>query len=535
MSSLDRLADADAPSRLSQRDATLFSADPEVQRLVDARLGWTALASEAHDLLPRLAALATETAEEGVTDVVLLGMGGSSLAALVMGSVLPHARRLHVLDTISPITIAEKLAPLDPARTLWLVSSKSGGTIEPNSLYAIFRAHADAALGHDAAGKRFIAVTDPGSSLEALAAEQGFRAVIPAPPTVGGRFSALTAFGLVPAAACGIAIEPLLAPALAMEAACAAPAETNPAAQLAAFIADNHNAGRDKLTIVASQPLASFGLWVEQLVAESLGKHGDGVVPVVELGEARGFGADRAVVVVRLADDTQMAQTASRLQTDTPVLEIVMRSLNDLAAEFVRWEHAVALTGHLMGINPFDEPNVAEAKAATDAVLSGAAAVPAPDFEDAGVRVSAAGLNAGESAADAVRSAVTSLDPGDYLVVLAYLPDDDALLSPVRAVIPALAEKTGAATCFELGPRYLHSTGQLHKGGRNTGVFLLVTTRDERDVAVPGREWSLRDLHWAQAEGDFATLAKHGRRALHLDLPDASAESVELLVRMLRG
>lgn len=539
MTATQRLIDADAVTRLRRRDTTLFSQDPDVQASISNRLGWTDLAEQALDALPQITAIAERARAEGVTDIALLGMGGSSLASLVISRVIGGGvARIHVLDTVSPITVRRMLDELDPSTTLYLVASKSGGTIEPNSLYAIFRAHADRRLGQ-AAGDRFIAITDPGSSLEQLARADGFRDVVLAPPTVGGRFSATSVFGLVPAALIGVDVPRFAMCAAAAETACATHAVTNPAVELAAFIVDSHDSGADKLTLVADEKLRSFGLWVEQLVAESLGKHGIGVVPVVELSDSpRGYGADRAIVVVRMSGDDRLAEWAASQGGRHPVYEIVLDDAYDIAEEFVRWEHAVALCGYLLGINPFDEPNVAEAKAATTGVLDGSVAVPRPQSSVEGVEITFAGGladpgHAERSAATAIGHALAALSAGDYLAVLAYLPDDDALLAPLVEAVPQLSAATGAALTLELGPRYLHSTGQLHKGGPPTGVFILVTNRDEIDVEVPGRDWTLGTLHGAQAEGDLVTLAAHGRPVLRLDLPDASRESVQRLADSL--
>lgn len=538
MSTFERLTEADAIARLRARDATLFSDDAAVQALVANRLGWVDSASISSDVMPEIRAVVESVLSGGVTDVVLLGMGGSSLAPLVMGSVLGASlTRLHVLDTVSPTTVAACLEAIDPARTCYVVASKSGGTIEPNALYSIFRAHADEALGCEAAGAHFIAITDPGSSLQTLAAETGFGATLPGEPTVGGRFSALTAFGLLPAALVGADVDALLASAKRMQAACAdRDPEANPAARLAAFIVESGDAGRDKLTIVSSLPLATFGLWVEQLVAESLGKNGRGVVPVVELSEGvpSGYGADRAVVVVRFSGDEALAAWAA--DSSLPVHEVVLEHPADLGAEFVRWEHAIALSGLLMGVNPFDEPNVAEAKAATNAVLDGASPAIEIDAHPEGAEVSfASGLavpdHADNSLVNVITHAMTELRRGDYLAVLAYLPDDPQVLAPLTMAIPRVAENIAAAVCLELGPRYLHSTGQLHKGGPDNAVFIMVTSRDTCDLEVPGRQWSLRELHRAQAQGDLATLAAHGRRVVRIDLEDASHDSVSRLAR----
>ena len=536
MDAMQRLVDLDAVARLRSHDATLFGDDPADVSLVSTSLGWTDLAERGGAVLPELHRLAAMAADEEVTDIVLLGMGGSSLASLVLSSVLGGAGRakVHVLDTTSPRTVDAALASLDPSSTLYVVASKSGGTVEPNALYAIFRDVADQALGRTAAGQRFIAVTDPGSSLEALAAADGFRALVSSPPTVGGRFSAMSVFGLVPAALSGLDVDLLLERAHAMETACSKPPAENPAAALAAFVADAAATGRDKLTIVASPQLASFGLWVEQLVAESLGKEGRGVVPVVELSDdkPRGYGSDRCIAIVRLEGDERLAEWAEQLADSAPVIELLLRDGYDVAAEWTRWEHAVALLGPLFGVNPFGQPNVQAAKDATKAALAEELERRTPHIETSqGASITFAGSlpcpdHPEMDMARAIGHALATLRPHDYLAILAYLPDDEILLSPLVSAVPRVTEALSSATTLELGPRYLHSTGQLHKGGPNTGVFLLVTTRDHADAPVPGKPWTLRMLHRAQAEGDLCTLADAGRRVLLIDLPDATCDSI---------
>ncbi len=327
-----------------------------------------------------------------------------------------------------------------------------------------------------------------------------------------------------------------------METACALPAAENPAALLAAFVADAASAGRDKLTVVASPPLASFGLWVEQLVAESLGKEGRGVVPVVELSDDRpqGYGSDRAVVVVRLEGDQRLAEWAAKLAETTPVIELVLRDGYDVAAEWVRWEHAVALLGPLLGVNPFGQPNVQAAKDATNAALAGELTLDRAAGRDARrrrdhLRRDAARRPDTPSATSRPRSGTRSRRCARTTTSRSSptCRTTSALLAPLTSAVPRVSAELSSAVTFELGPRYLHSTGQLHKGGPNTGVFLLVTTRDHADAPVPGRPWSLRTLHRAQAEGDLSTLVTAGRRVLWVDLPDATCESVTAFARAL--
>ncbi len=543
MDSLDRLIELDAISRLRRQDPSLFGSDSADQELAAQSLGWTNIAHYSDEVMKQIRKLAEDAAGDDLTDVVLLGMGGSSLAALVLGDVLgqPDGVQLHVLDTTCPHTVDQAIANLNPATTIYLFASKSGGTIEPSSLYAIFRGLADNALGPQAAGKRFIALTDSDSPLEVRALREGFHSLVNTPEDVGGRFSALTPFGLLPAALIGIEIELVVGRARHMESGCDMPPETNPAAGLAEFIADQHAAGRDKLTLVTSPQLRSFGLWVEQLVAESLGKSGIGVVPVVDLTDdlPQGFGPDRAVVVVRLKDDERLAEWIPKLAKSAPLGELILRDGYDIGAEFVRWLHAVALLGPLLGVNPFGQPDVQSAKNATAAVLAGELTLPEPSgCTPDGVMLAFGGSlpdpgHSEPSLSAALGHALAAIRPGDYLALLAFLPQEEALLAPLTSAVPRVSASTGAAVTLELGPRYLHSTGQLHKGGPDTGVFVVVTSRDAADVPIPGQPYTLRTLFHAQADGDLATLAAAGRRVLHVDLPDSSAQSIEALAHAL--
>ncbi|MDO8915959.1 MAG: glucose-6-phosphate isomerase [Coriobacteriia bacterium] len=543
MSALDRLIEADAVRRLWARDGSLFSRDPAVAASIKGLLGWVGLASSADDAALVLAEAAQAARRSGITDIVLLGMGGSSLAPLVLSEVLgggEGAPRLHVLDTTSPYTVLRTIETLWPSTTLVVVSSKSGGTIEPNSLYAIFRQWAEEILG-DEAGSHFIAITDPGSSLEARARADGFAAVFPGLPDVGGRFSALSAFGIVPASLAGIDVARLTASALEMEASCRVETGENPAAQLAAWIADCLESGRDKLTFLASEPLAPFGLWVEQLVAESTGKDETGVVPVLERapGDARAWGGDRMLFVMRTPFDDELASVAARAPHGTPVLEIIIEDPYAIGGEFVRWEFATALTGHLMGVNPFDQPNVAEAKAATAAILEGTLAAPAPTMRLGDIAITTSLPSSGTGGAGTLAAAFDALlsgaDTGSYLAVLAYLPEDREIVGPLADAVAALAAERHMACTLEIGPRYLHSTGQLHKAGPPTGRFIVVTTRDDAVVSVPGMPYTLGGLIRAQAEGDFVTLAKRGLPVVRVDLPQPAHGPVRLLAETLRG
>lgn len=541
MNSLERLAELDAVRRLRERDVTLFSSDIDQRIPIMQRLGWTDLADKATGRLPLLLGLADALAADGATDLLLLGMGGSSLAPLVMERVIGGAQgfpRLHVVDTTSPVQVSSLLAGLDREHTYAIVASKSGTTIEPLSLYAIVQTWLGAeGMARAEVGRHFIVITDPGSPLEKLRQRDMLRTTLSAPATVGGRYSAMSMFGLAPAALIGIHVPALIQRAQAMEQACGAPMEENPAALLSAWMGDAWQAGHDKLTLVTSERFRPLGLWIEQLVAESLGKDGKGIVPVIECEpqEPSSYGSDRAVVVIRFRDDEKLANWSRETATTHPVFELVVADVFDLGAEFVRWEHAVALTGVLLEVNPFDELAVTEAKNATGTILEGGATdVPAAACDVNGSWITFAGGLAAPAPlpADrvgALRHVLGSAAEGDYLALLVYLPEDEARMAPLREACGKVSEGTGRAVCFELGPRYLHSTGQLHKGGPNNGVFILITARDRTDLEIPGKRYSLGMLHRAQAEGDLVTLARHDRRVLRIDLPSSDASELSAL------
>lgn len=534
MKALERLAELDAVRRLRERDASLYSDDIDRRIPIMQRLGWTDLAEKAPGRLPLLQNLSETIAAEGATDLLLLGMGGSSLAPLVMERIIGGADgypRLHVLDTTSPVQVSELLDALDREHTYVLIASKSGTTIEPLALYAIVHAWlmAEGMTRHEA-GRRCIVITDPGSPLEKLRERDLMRMTLTAPATVGGRFSALSMFGLAPAALMGIHLPSLIARAQAMERACSAPLDENPAALLASWMAESWEAGQDKLTLVTTERFRPFGLWVEQLVAESLGKDGKGIVPVLEADDldASGYGSDRAVVVLRFGEDAALADWSRRTAAEHPVFELTVTDVFDVAGEFVRWEYAVALAGALLGVNPFDELAVTEAKTATNTILDGGAGdVPPATLDFDGTWVTYAGglimpAPAPTDRVSALRGVAEAAVSGDYIALLVYAPEDEARLAPLRAACAHLSRATRHAVCFELGPRYLHSTGQLHKGGPGTGVFVLVTARDREDMEIPGKHFTLAALHRAQAEGDLVTLARHNRRIIRFDLPSTS-------------
>jgi glucose-6-phosphate isomerase len=533
-----RFADA-----LFARQPAAWSADPAIQRTIANRLGWLESPEAMQRELPRLRAFADEVRREGFTDIVLLGMGGSSLAPEVLRAVAGVRGgfpRFTMVDAVNPDRL--RSVTTDPHHTLVVLASKSGSTIEPNVLAAYFRQRLVDA-GVTRWGRHFVAITDPGTALDARAAAEGFRAVFRNPADIGGRYSALSFFGLVPAALMGLDVEEIVRDARSMlDAARADDPRSNPALGLGLLAGAGARTGRDKLTLLLPPALEPFGLWVEQLVAESTGKQGRGIVPVAgePIGAAAEYGADRILVRVRVRGSADAwDQTADRLihelaSAGVPSAEIVVQDVSRLGAEFVRWELATATAAALLGINPFDEPNVQQAKDATRALLDsfkreGRLPIPEPDAEiDHAALTLSAAARRGLGSRDVSRF-LTLLGESDYLGILAYLPESAEIDAAVRRFRSAVRAATRAATTFGYGPRYLHSTGQLHKGGPNTGVFLLLTAPGQ-DLAVPGEPFSFGILELAQALGDLTSLDEAGRRALHVHLPRPHADT---LLRML--
>ncbi|HEY3042430.1 MAG TPA: hypothetical protein VGJ39_00290 [Vicinamibacterales bacterium] len=528
-----------AAAGLWRREPAVWSADPKVQQTIANRLGWLSSPALTAEAIPRLETFASSVRRDGFTDIVLLGMGGSSLAPEVLRAVLgvaPDWPRFHMLDSTDPAAVRAAATP--PARTLYILASKSGTTIEPNSLAAHFRQMLEASVAHW--NEHFVAITDEGTELARRARSERFRDVFINPSDIGGRYSAMSFFGLVPAALMGQNLAALVGWALAMLSACEpgfGRVTANPAAALGLAIGAAARTGRDKLTLLLPKALEPFGLWVEQLVAESTGKQGTGVIPISgePLGQPADYGSDRFFVRLRLhgsyAEEMRDTDVRELKAAGAPVGEIDLPEPSALGAEFVRWEVATAIAGALLRINPFDEPNVQQAKDATRVLLdsyiaTGSLPVPAPDravgVEIPGGNAITLTLSAAARMALAGRppeAFLTLLHPGDYFGLLAYLGPDPELAARLHALRVAVRDRTRVATMFGYGPRYLHSTGQLHKGGPNTGVFLLITATPREDIAIPGKAFSFGTLEFAQAVGDFASLETTGRRALHVHLP----------------
>ena len=494
----DDLVARQATARLWSGDHTLWREDPTE---VADRLGWLPVVAEMQAAVPELEAFAAGVVADGLRVAVLLGMGGSSLFPEVLRrtyGAAPGRLDLRVLDTTDPAAVA-RVAELDLDACLFVAASKSGTTIETSSQLA----HFWDLTGGD--GRRFVAVTDPGTELADLGHRRRFRAVFENRPDIGGRYSALSYFGLVPAALLGVDVAALLEQASAVAAATGPDADpaTNPALRLAAMIGAGARHGRDKLTLELPHEIGTFGLWLEQLIAESTGKQGTGIVPVAGefLGRADAYGDDRFFVFTGYRPGLDDLAAAGH-----PVAELAYRRPADLGGLVLLWEQAVALSGAVLGINPFDQPDVAAAKEATTRVL----AEGLPDIETV-----------------PVAQLTDRVGAGDYLAIQAYVdPDDAELLKGLQAARMALRDRLGVATTLGIGPRFLHSTGQLHKGGPPTGVFLQVLGDDALDVAIPGKPFGFSTLKRAQAAGDLAALQARGLRAGRVALDELLAGTV---------
>ena len=541
---LAALAAADFSERLWAADPTLWKADDDAhQRIVADALGWLSVFEGVRDEVHGLTGFVSELRAEGYRSAVLLGMGGSSLAPEVMHAILgtrPGCLDLHVLDSTDPAAVAAVEAAVDLESTLFVVASKSGGTTETACYHAYFYERLREHCG-DHAGQHFVAITDEGTSLEEQALEQGFRAIFLNPADIGGRYSALSFFGIVPAALIGVDLERLLDGARAMAVACGpdVPAAQNPALRLGAAMGELALRGRDKLTLVFEPPLAPLGAWVEQLVAESTGKEGTGILPVdlEELGPAGAYANDRVFSALRLAGAAD-AGTAGALEAlrdaGHPVLGHEIADVRDLGGEFLRWEIAVAAAGHVLGIDAFDQPNVQESKDITKGLLGEYAetgALPAEPAAHDGRRV--VYPVGDEDLPAALREFFAQATDGDYVALQAYVAPGKAFWDQLQAVRLHLRDGLRVATTLGYGPRYLHSTGQLHKGGPNKGLFLQLLGHDPHDVAIPGQPYSFGVLKRAQARGDLTALRAHGCRAMRVCLGDDVSAGLARLAELV--
>jgi transaldolase / glucose-6-phosphate isomerase len=533
--------------RLWAEDASLWTGHDEADWL-----GWLDVVDAQLRDMPSLKEFAAEVQAQGFTDALLLGMGGSSLGPEVLAASLGSAKgfpTLHVLDSTDPHQVKSFENKIDLKRTLFIVSSKSGSTLEPNVLMDYFLGKASDALGAADAARHFVAVTDPGSHLEKVANQKSFHRVFHGIPSIGGRYSVLSPFGIVPLAAIGHDVRAFLESALVMVRSCGpeVPPAQNPGVELGLAIGVAALQGRDKVTVVGSPSIASFGAWAEQLLAESTGKNGKGVIPIdgEPLGEPSVYDAHRLFIHLRDAshpDASQDNAMAALERTGQPVVRIGLASPDLISQEFFRFEIATAVAGAIIGINPFDQPDVeaskVETRQLTDAYeKSGALAADTPVFKQNGIALYTDERNAQALRQAGANSTLESwlgahfgrIHDGDYFAILAYLDRDNAVIQPLQKLRTAVRDAKHIATCLQFGPRFLHSTGQAYKGGPNSGVFLEVTTDSPEDVKIPGRKASFGVIEAAQARGDFRVLEQRGRRVLRAHLAhDLEAGLAEL-------
>jgi transaldolase/glucose-6-phosphate isomerase len=520
--------------RLWQHDKSIWSGTDE-----NKWLGWLNSAAAAD--IADYEDYAQKVKGQNFTDAVVLGMGGSSLGPEVFAKTFAKKSgfpKLHVLDSTDPAQVRAMQASIDIAKTLFIVSSKSGGTTEPNVMKDYFFAEVSKAIGAAKAGHRFIAVTDPGSSLEKVATQQGFARIFYGDPTIGGRYSVLSPFGLVPAATAGIDLRSLLKHTLSMVRSCGpdVPPHENPGVQLGLAMGLAGLEGRDKVTIHASKKIADFGAWTEQLIAESTGKEGKGLVPIdgEPLADPALYGHDRFFIDLRTESEIDAAhddKLSALEKAGHPVVRIVLKSIDHIGQEFFRFEIATAVAGSVLGIDPFNQPDVEAAKIKTRELTAAFEKTGKLPAEKPVISTAEADIYTDDKNAADLRKAGANGDlgswlkahlarsgAGDYFALLAYIERDDVYIDALQKMRLAVRDKRHVATCAEFGPRFLHSTGQAYKGGPDSGVFLQITADDAEDLAVPGQKASFGVIKAAQARGDFDVLTDRGRRALRVHL-----------------
>ena len=551
---LDDWSTAGKMRRLWARDATLWTNTDESKWL-----GWLGVTEDQMAQANQLVQIANEVKAQKFTHALLLGMGGSSLCPEVLSKTFGKVDgypALYVLDSTDPAEIKTVESKINVKRTLFIVSSKSGTTLEPNIFKEYFFELAKQASGVENAGKQFIAITDPGSKLEDVAAKDKFRHVFHGMPSIGGRYSALSDFGLVPGAIMGIDVRKFLDRTEEMVEACASsvPVKENPGAVLGAILGTLAKNGRDKVTLITSPGVGDLGAWLEQLLAESTGKQGKGLIPVdrEEIGPPEVYGNDRVFAYVRLEsapDASQDAKVAALEKAGHPVVRMSLRDTYDLGQSFFRWEIATAVAGSIIGINAFNQPDVEASKVATRNLTdqyekTGSLPAEQPILEEAGIKLFADDKNAAalasaagndKSLASYVRAHLARIKAGDYFATLAYVEMNDANEASLQKIRHAVRDKKRVATCLGFGPRFLHSTGQAYKGGPNSGVFLQITCDDATDLPVPGQKYTFGIVKAAQARGDFAVLAERNRRALRVHLGKDVQAGLAQLDTIVRG
>jgi len=519
-------------ARLWQKDASLWSGTDESNWL-----GWLTITEEQYAHLDALQQIAADVKKARFKHALLLGMGGSSLCPEVLrmtfGKIKGHPE-LHVLDSTDPAQIRAIEAKVDLKSTVCIVSSKSGSTLEPNIYKQYFFERVKAKVGEKEVGNRFVAITDPGSKMQQVAEADKFRKIFFGIPSIGGRYSAISNFGMVPAAVMGLNVAKFLKSTEEMVIACrpSSAADVNPGVILGTVLGVAANHGRDKLTIVTSPGIFDLGAWLEQLIAESTGKIGKGIIPVdrERLAKPAAYGNDRVFAYLRLASKPNKAQDAAVAALEKaghPVVRITLPNAGTLGQEFFRWEIGTAVAGSIIGINAFNQPDVEASKIETKKLTTqyeatGSLPPEVPFFEDKGVKLFADEKNVaavhGPKLADVLRAHLSRLGAGDYFAVLGYIPMNAANEKALQGIRHAVRDKKKVATVLGFGPRFLHSTGQAYKGGPNSGVFLQITCDDAKDLPVPGQKYTFGIVKAAQARGDFAVLSERGRRALRVHL-----------------
>ncbi len=535
-------------SRIYAKDDTLYDFSEEAQQFARDFMGWTDLATNPPCPLEQIKSFAQEQIDNGLRTVVLVGQGGSTQASMTItkynkidcGKIM-----FRTMDSDSPVRIRGLFSEIDPAHTVFIHSSKSGGTIEPRLIMSAIRDKLATLMPAEEIPQHLIAITDPGSALAKQAQDEGWLGLFYGEPTVGGRYSALSVFGLLPAALVGIDIDRVIEHAIEAEKACSEDSIDNPAIALAAFLYDGYANGRDKVCFLTQKRGRVLGLWIEQLVAESLGKEGKGILPNIEvdsLNLAKDPG-DRSVIMYQTKTDLwdelkNFEMSLSYVDPTIPRMNFKIDSVEELAEHFVMWEYAIAMCGYLMKICPFDQPDVASAKAAVLEILK--EGHPEPDIVenfigdihmgDAEVELSEC-MKGAETIKESLRNLFASIQPGDFFALNAFLPyTGEWRRESLENIRHAVAEKLGVVSCLEVGPRYLHSTGQLQKGGANNGVFLILSADEVKDIPLCDEiADSLGGLAKAQASGDLVTLSSRGRRAMHLHLPDNAGVTLRAL------
>jgi transaldolase/glucose-6-phosphate isomerase len=543
--------DADGGTRrLWEKDASLWTGADEQKWL-----GWLDAIDAGRRLLPTLTEIAAGVRRDGFTHALLLGMGGSSLCPEVLARTFgrqPGAPELHVLDSTVPSQVAALESRVDLDRTLVIVASKSGSTLEPSAFQQYFFARVAGVRGAAEAARRFVAITDPGSKLEGQAKAAGYRHIVSGEPTIGGRYSALSPFGLLPAAVIGVDVPAFLDETARMvDAIRTTPAADNPGVALGLLLGTAAVAGRDKLTLIASPGIEGLGAWLEQLVAESTGKNGQAIVPVdlEALAPADRYGEDRLFVYLRLAtgpDSAQDAGVAALEDAGAVVVRIDVARPLAIGQEFFRWEIATAVASHVMRLNPFDQPDVEASKIETKALTTayerdGSLPAEAPAVSGGGLEIFADPKTVERLAAAAdsgtpeawLRAHLASIRAGDYVALLAYVEMHARHAGVLQRIRHSIRDRARVATCVGFGPRFLHSTGQAYKGGSDKGVFLQITADDAVDLAVPGQKYTFGVVKAAQARGDIAVLAERGRRVVRVHLGADVAAGLETLARLV--